>query len=81
MLEMDVTKRARKRVDFMIVWVLWEMKHTSSKDKLVPRCLWLLDLNLQGGVVDLTEADCAVDLGHLWRTLIGFQGIRQSSVQ
>jgi hypothetical protein len=75
MLEMDVTKRARKRVDFMIVW---EMKHTSSKDKLVPRRLWLLDLNLQGSVVDLTEADCAVDL---WRTLIGFQGIRQSSVQ
>jgi hypothetical protein len=76
MLEMDVTKRARKRVDFMIVW---EVKHMSSKNKLVPRCLWLLDLNLHGSVVDLTEADCAVDLGHLWRTPIGSR--YSSSVQ
>jgi hypothetical protein len=51
------------------------------KDKLVPRRLWLLDLNLQGSVVDLTETDCAVDLGYLWTTLIGFQGIRQSGAQ
>jgi hypothetical protein len=61
--------------------IVWEMKHMPSKDKLVPRRLWLLDLNLQSKVVDLTETDCAVDLGYLWRTLIGFQGIHHSSVQ
>jgi len=63
------------------VVIVWEMKHTSSKDKLVPQRLWLLDLNLQGRVVDPTETDCVIDLVYLWRTLIGFQGIRQSGVQ
>ena len=43
--------------------IVWEMKHTSSKDKLVPQWLWLLDLNLQGRVVDLRETDCMIDLG------------------
>jgi hypothetical protein len=45
------------------VMIVRKTKHTSSKDQLVPRRLWLLDLNLQGRVVDLTEADCVVDLG------------------